>query len=226
MWYQELEAVFSQVVLKDEPDEPLKKGRVLKPNLSGASLDSDGMPNMFATPDKKSPKKEKSTAIVHKPSDTKWKRPGAMCKANPLEKRKLKEAKESESSGGKSDSLKRKMGYGSKTMKRPASKKDKPLKKEASSKKGKPLKKRQASNIDPHQTWTHLSVCNATYPERSYITGCQKGSTQRMLIVEVPAKWTKDYKGVIGKLKKAIEQGSTKAEALELRSKLVKKTID
>ena len=222
--YQELEAVFSQVVLKDEPDEPLKKGRVLKPNLSGASLDSDGMPNMFATPDKKSPKKEKSTAIVHKPSDTKWKRPGAMCKANPLEKRKEKEAKESESSGGKSDSLKRKMGYGSKTMKRPASKKDKPLKKEASSKKGKPLKKRQASNIDPHQTWTNLSVCNATYPERSYITGCQKGSTQRMLIVEVPAKWTKDYKGVIGKLKKAIEQGSTKAEALELRSKLVKQT--
>ena len=47
-----------------------------------------------------------------------------------------------------------------------------------------------------------------------------------MLIVEVPAKWTKDYKGVIGKLKKAIEQGSTKAEALELRCKLVKKTID
>ena len=52
--------------------------------------------------------------------------------------------------------MKRKMGYGSKIMKRPASKKDKPLKKEASSKKGKPLKKRPASNIDPHKTWTSV----------------------------------------------------------------------
>ena len=233
--YQELEAVFSQVVLKDEPAEPLKKGKVLKENLSGASLDSDGMPNMFAaTPDKETSRQEKSTALVPLASDTKWKKPGAMCKANPLEKRKEQEAKDSDSNGGHSDSLKRKMGYAGKTMKRPASKKDKPLKKEAASKegkplkkeasckKGKPLKKRPASNIDPHKTWTHLVVCNATYPERSYITGCQAGSTQRRLIVEVPAKWTKDYKGVIGQLKKAIENGSTKAEALELRAKLVK----
>ena len=41
------------------------------------------------------------------------------------------------------------------------------------------------------------------------------------MIEEVPAKWTKNYKTVIGKLKKAIEKGSTKAEALELRAKLV-----
>ena len=151
--YQELEAVFSQVVLKDELEEPLKKGRVLKPNLSGASLDSDGMPNMFAaTPEKKkTPQREKSTALVHQDLHTKWNRPGAMCKANPLEKRVQKGGKDSERNDGQSDCLKRKMGYGSKIMKRPASKKDKPLKKDASSKKGKPLKKKASKQHRPSQ---------------------------------------------------------------------------
>lgn len=70
-------------------------------------------------------------------------------------------------------------------------------------------------------------MCVQCYlPRKKLYHRVPEGSTQRMLIVEVPAKWTKDYKGVIGKLKKAIEKGSTKAEALELRSKLVKQAID
>ena len=87
----------------------------------------------------------------------------------------------------------------------------------------KPLKKGKPTNqANDKKKFCQLRVTNAKNPERSYLTGCHLGTTQRRLVVEVPATWTKDYKTVIAKIKKEMEaKGLTKPEALALRAKLV-----
>ena len=72
--------------------------------------------------------------------------------------------------------------------------------------------------------WARLRVTHASKPERSYITGCHEGSSQLKLIVEVPRKWTTQYKKVIGIILNKLEtEMLTKAEAIDLRAVLVDK---
>lgn len=233
--YQQLELLVSGVVLKDE-DEPLEKGRVLKRKVSDASLDSNGWPAMFKSPKEKSPCKKGSSPSTKgsspegkkKRSPCKkggqapeflWRRPGSRNKKEeePLEKR-LKNQDEQ----GSSD-LWEKMGYG--TQKKPAAKgkgEGKAKTKPVIGKKS--LEKGQSQKDNETKKWTSLRVTNAKNPERSYITGCHKGTTQRRLIAEVPAKWTRNYEAIVAKLKEAIEKKDlTKAEALLMRSQLLKK---
>ena len=87
----------------------------------------------------------------------------------------------------------------------------------------KPLKKgKPNTQADDKNKFCQLRVTNATKPERSYLTGCYLGTTQRRLVVEVTAKWTKNYKKVIAEIKKQMEaKGLTKPEAVALRAKLL-----
>lgn len=245
--YQQLHLVVSGVVLKDE-DEPLEKGKVLKRKVSDASLDSNGWPAMFQSPkdkgpckkgsspkgeDKKSPStKNSSPEGKKKRSPCKkggqapeflWRRPGSSYrkKEEPLEKRCVAPLKDQDEQS--SSDLLGKMGYG--TKKKPAAKA-----KEEGKTKTKPvigkksLEKGQNQKDNETKKWASLRVTNAKNPERSYITGCHKGTTQRRLIAEVQAKWTNNYKAIVAKLKEAIEKKDlTKAEALLMRSQLLKK---
>ena len=77
----------------------------------------------------------------------------------------------------KSDSLKRKMGYGSKTMKRPASKKDKPLKKEASSKKGQAFEKKAGKQHRPSPDMDKFECVQCYLPRKKlYHRGARKAA--------------------------------------------------
>eukprot|EP00435_Cladocopium_sp_Y103_P053550 s2178_g17.t1 len=220
--YQQLETIFSEVVIKDE--DPLEKGKCLKRKTSDASLDSDGFPKILQSPEvKKSPCKKGSRGP---PKDEKakphtlWRRAGSSCTktSKPLEKRQQEEA----GSTATEQSLQDKMGYGSKPKKKPASKtKAKP--KATPTKCKKPLQQgKPKTKADDKKKFCQLRVTNAKKPERSYLTGCHLGTTQRRLVVEVPAKWTKKYKTVVQEIKEKMEaKGLTKAEALALRTKLV-----
>ena len=119
-------------------------------------------------------------------------------------------------------SLQDKMGYGNKPKKKPASK-TKAGPKATTTKGKKPLKKgKPNTQADDKNKFCQLRVTNATKPERSYLTGCHLGTTQRRLVVEVTAKWTKNYKKVIAEIKKQMEaKGLTKPEAVALRAKLL-----
>lgn len=234
--YQQLETIFSEVVLKDE--DPLEKGKCLKRKASDASLDSDGFPKLLQSPEvKKSPCKKGGKS---QPKDKKatphmlWKRAGSSCTkaSKPLEKRQQPLEKRQQAEAGSIDteqSLQDKMGYGSKPKKKPASK-TKAVPKATTAKGKKPLKKgkeplkkgKPTNQANDKKKFCQLRVTNAKNPERSYLTGCHLGTTQRRLVVEVPATWTKDYKTVIAKIKKEMEaKGLTKPEALALRAKLV-----
>ena len=119
-------------------------------------------------------------------------------------------------------SLQDKMGYGNKPKKKPASK-TKAGPKATTTKGKKPLKKgKPNTQADDKNKFYQLRVTNATKPGRSYLTGCHLGTTQRRLVVEVTAKWTKNYKKVIAEIKKQMEaKGLTKPEAVALRAKLL-----
>ena len=68
---------------------------------------------------------------------------------------------------------------------------------------------KKTAGPDPSKSWVSLRVTSAKDPERTYLTGCQEGSTQRRLVVEVPAKWSKDHKGIILRIKKDMEEKKT-----------------
>ena len=206
--YQLLEAVTSKIIQKEE--EALEKGlKVLQARVSDASLDSDGFPNILKSP--KDTKDTKCTGLSHPLKKGKGASSTAMVPV--LDHWELQAA----------------MGYGSKAHKKPAAKpstkmspkKGQPLTKKAK-KKGQPLIKKTAGP-DPSKSWVSLRVTSAKDPERTYLTGCQEGSTQRRLVVEVPAKWSKDHKGIILRIKKDMEEKKlTKGDAIALRSKLVR----
>ena len=149
-----------------------------------------------------------------------WKRAGSSCTktSKPLGKRQQEEA----GSTATEHSLQDKMGYGNKPKKKPASK-TKAGPKATTTKGKKPLKKgKPNTQANDKNKFCQLRVTNATKPERSYLTGCHLGTTQRRLVVEVTAKWTKNYKKVIAEIKKQMEaKGLTKPEAVALRAKLL-----
>ena len=199
--YQQLETLFSEVVIKDE--DPLEKGKCLKRKASDASLDSDGFPKILQSPEvKKSSCKKGSKGPPGNEKTTPhrlWKRAGSSCTktSKPLGKRQQEEA----GSTATEHSLQDKMGYGNKPKKKPASK-TKAGPKATTTKGKKPLKKgKPNTQADDKNKFCQLRVTNATKPERSYLTGCHLGTTQRRLVVEVTAKWTKNYKKVIAEIK-------------------------
>lgn len=220
--YQQLETLFSEVVIKDE--DPLEKGKCLKRKASDASLDSDGFPKILQSPEvKKSSCKKGSKGPPGNEKTTPhrlWKRAGSSCTktSKPLGKRQQEEA----GSTATEHSLQDKMGYGNKPKKKPASK-TKAGPKATTTKGKKPLKKgKPNTQANDKNKFCQLRVTNATKPERSYLTGCHLGTTQRRLVVEVTAKWTKNYKKVIAEIKKQMEaKGLTKPEAVALRAKLL-----
>ena len=220
--YQQLETLFSEVVIKDE--DPLEKGKCLKRKASDASMDSDGFPKILQSPEvKKSPCKKGSKGPPGNEKTTPhrlWKRAGSSCTktSKPLGKRQQEEA----GSTATEHSLQDKMGYGNKPKKKPASK-TKAGPKATTTKGKKPLKKgKPNTQADDKNKFCQLRVTNATKPERSYLTGCHLGTTQRRLVVEVTAKWTKNHKKVIAEIKKQMEaKGLTKPEAVALRAKLL-----
>ena len=79
--YQQLETLFSEVVIKDE--DPLEKGKCLKRKASDASLDSDGFPKILQSPEvKKSSCKKGSKGPPGNEKTTPhrlWKRAGSSC---------------------------------------------------------------------------------------------------------------------------------------------------
>lgn len=199
--YQQLETLFSEVVIKDE--DPLEKGKCLKRKASDASMDSDGFPKILQSPEvKKSSCKKGSKGPPGNEKTTPhrlWKRAGSSCTktSKPLGKRQQEEA----GSTATEHSLQDKMGYGNKPKKKPASK-TKAGPKATTTKGKKPLKKgKPNTQADDKNKFCQLRVTNATKPERSYLTGCHLGTTQRRLVVEVTAKWTKNYKKVIAEIK-------------------------
>ena len=82
--YQQLETLFSEVVIKDE--DPLEKGKCLKRKASDASLDSDGFPKILQSPEvKKSSSKKGSKGPPGNEKTTPhrlWKRAGSSCTKN------------------------------------------------------------------------------------------------------------------------------------------------
>ena len=182
----------------------MEKGlKVLQARVSDASLDSDGFPNILKSP--KDTKDTKCIGLSHPLKKGKGASSTAMVPV--LDHWELQTA----------------MGFGSKAHKKPAAKpstkmspkKGQPLTKKAKkkgqplttkgSKEGQPLIKKTAGP-DPNKSWVSLRVTSAKDPERTYLTGCQEGSTQRRLVVEVPAKWSKDHKGIILRIKKDMEE--------------------
>eukprot|EP00438_Fugacium_kawagutii_P029461 Skav209228 [mRNA] locus=scaffold293:121256:122537:- [translate_table: standard] len=225
--FQQLQLLIAEVVLKDE-DEPLQKGKTLKRKVSDASLDSEGFPAMLQTPKDKNPCK-KGKALKRKVSDASLDSEGfpAMLQT-PKDKNPCKKGKSPRRNGNNSPSTKNSSPKKNNTRAL-VKREDKALNisgeglGQATGRKAL-WEKGQAQKDNETKKWESLRVTNAKNPERAYITGCHQGTTQRKLIAEVPAKWTKRYKAVVAALKEAIEKKNlTKAEALLLRSQLLKK---
>ena len=220
--YQQLETLFSEVVIKDE--DPLEKGNALKekqvmpPWILMVSPKYYRVLKWRKALAKRAVRAHQGMRKQHLTGFGKGLGPAAPKTSKPLGKRQQEEA----GSTATEHSLQDKMGYGNKPKKKPASK-TKAGPKATTTKGKKPLKKgKPNTQADDKNKFCQLRVTNATKPERSYLTGCHLGTTQRRLVVEVTAKWTKNYKKVIAEIKKQMEaKGLTKPEAVALRAKLL-----
>lgn len=232
-----LQEAVNMAQLEEEKD-PLEKGRALKKaeatcEEDNISLDSNGLPKMFATPPKEPAQEEPSRSFMPR-------REGGL------------------TANRDAGSLRQAMGFaGAKPCKRPASleagalekgegslpvamktkpkalakgKSSKPLAKGKASKalaKGKaskPLEKGKASTGKADGPWYTVRKTNAQNPKRTYVTGCLEAGPgkQRKLIVEVPAKWSKKHDFICDEIMKSLtNDGISKTEALQMRTVLV-----
>ena len=249
---QQLLNLVSQVDIQDE--QPNAGGKCLKRKVSEASVDSSGFPKVFCSPPKLGLNRRtgaiaSGSAVqggqeplgkkAQEPLEKKAQEPLEKKAQEPLEKKakESKEPEENDSVPSVGEDLAKAMGFIG--LKRPAAGKKAFVKKAHKNKTGQE-KKPAASNgtkkafakkvgkdvADEHvrKKWSKLRVTNASKPERCYITGCHEGSSQLKLIVEVPRKWTTQYKKVTAIILNKLETDMlTKAEARDLRSVLVDK---
>ena len=212
---------------KEEPGvlEKAKK-RKLKAQSSEVSMDEQGFPKMFGSPENmKAPAASSSRLLVSKS------RPGSRIHSE-------------------NSSLRDSMGYGlkrpaaasglEKPQKKAASGLEKPEKKAASglekpqknpasglekpkAGKKKPAAREAAPQKETRKPWVKLRQVNPTNPERSYLQGKHEGGNMH-LIIEVTAHRCPQYREVIEKIKAALEKDAlTKAEAKQLREELCHK---
>ena len=184
-----------------------KAKRVLEGATSNASLDSQGMRNMF-----KSPKAQKAILPT--------------AEEQPLEKGNALALVSLQRPGSR---LHLNLGYGLEKSKAKAKAKPngkaKAKAKAKADPKAKVLKKPSASlgkgSSEERQPWELLKQTFPRNPERSYIQGKYKDGKLH-LIVEVSAKQSPNYLAIIGKIRQALEKDSlTKQEALDMRNRLL-----
>ena len=184
---------------KEEEVETGKSKRKLKPRDSEVSVDSKGVPQLFNSPFGKKEEVSSSSGL---------KKPAA--------------------AGSQLASLQRpgtrlfaSMGYG---LEKPLPGKAKPkgvIKRPSTKKNFKPLAR--GTTPGKRQSWVHLSQTDASNPPRSYIQGNVTGGKKHM-IVQVTAHQSQNYKGIVGKLREALEKDSlTKEEAVKMRDELLEK---
>ena len=185
-----------------------KAKRKLTTRSSDVTVDSDGLPHLFKSPDPKTMKRPAS----------------ALEKAGPAEDLQLVSMQRPGSR------LHEVMGYG---LKRPKAK-AKPGKAKAKANQKKPsaqsLGKGKAAatglgkdKSGGRQQWVSINQTNAKMPERSYLQGKYSGGSKH-LIVEVTAKQSPHYMAIIGKIRESLEKDwITKPEALEMKAQLLSK---
>eukprot|EP00439_Symbiodinium_sp_Y106_P007927 s1959_g1.t1 len=90
-----------------------------------------------------------------------------------------------------------------------------------------PLKKPAASQPIPGYVggWKAVRKTKASEPARCYLTGTLGPAGKRLLITEVPERWTSQYEKVIDIIKKSLEKDPkmTKDQAQAMRTSLCKK---
>ena len=212
-----------ELPVEKAPAEALEKGSSSSPQLgeksgkakrkltthsSDATVDSDGLPHLFKSPDPKTMKRPAS----------------ALEKAGPAEDLQLVSMQRPGSR------LHEAMGYG---LKKPKAK-AKPGKAKAKANQKKPsaesLGKGKAAatglgkdKSGGRQQWVSINQTNAKMPERSYLQGKYSGGSKH-LIMEVTAKQSPHYMAIIGKIRESLEKDwITKPEALEMKAQLLSK---
>ena len=191
-------------------DAPTKRAGKAKRSLtktsSDVTMDSQGLPMLFKSPDPKTKKRPSS----------------ALEKANPAEDLQMVSLQRPGSR------LHEAMGYGlGKPMGKAKAKANLVLKKPSTKNPGKGKAASTGLGKDTagsgRQQWGSINQTNAKKPERSYLEGKYPGGSKH-LIVEVTAKQSTHYKAIIGKIRESLEKDwITKAEALEMRAQLLEK---
>ena len=213
---------------------PSKEGRHLRPKLS---LDSDGFPKMFGENQESSPES----------ADEALPKGRAPCSVSFLKRRagqSLVDPGQEEPEEEAADALKEAMGLGGKGGaggSKPAkgngrgrgrgSGRGKGKAKKGNGKgktpKEQPLKKPAASQPIPGYVggWKAVRKTKASEPARCYLTGTLGPAGKRLLITEVPERWTSQYEKVIDIIKKSLEKDPkmTKDQAQAMRTSLCKK---
>ena len=234
---------------KEEPGvlEKAKK-RKLKAQSSEVSMDEQGFPKMFGSPESmKAPAASSSRLLVSKSRPGSrihsensslrdsmgygLKRPAA---ASGLEKPQKKAASglekpEKKAASGLEKPQKKVASGLEKPGKKAASGLENPQKKPASglekpkAGKKKPAAREAAPQKETRKPWVKLRQVNPTNPERSYLQGKHEGGNMH-LIIEVTAHRCLQYREVIEKIKAALAKDAlTKAEAKQLREELCHK---
>ena len=193
---------------RDEPSEPKQK-RKLKEQLS---LDSEGYPMILKSPKAATPEKvnkgEAGPSRLLQKRGNQGKLMGNVV-ANPDLREEL--------------ALGQKTSPGQRILKKPAGVLKKPaaaagiLKKPAAA-----LQKAEPKGEDDdNRPWLKLSRTNATKPERSYLLGTKNMGEPAKLIVKVSRARSKQYRLVITKIHKALEEHHlSKKGAIALREEL------
>ncbi|CAE7626891.1 unnamed protein product [Symbiodinium sp. CCMP2592] len=177
---------------------PSKEGRQLRPK---PSLDSDGFPKMFG----------ESQASSFESADEALSKGRAPCSVSFLKRRAGQSLMvgQEEPEEEAADALKEAMGGG------------------GTEPKEQPLKKPAASQPIPGHVggWKAVRKTKASKPARCYLTGTLGPAGKRLLITEVPERWTSQYEKVIDIIKKALEKDPkmTKDQAQAMRTSLCKK---
>ena len=184
----------------------VKSKRKLKPRDSEVSMDSKGVPALFNS---NSPFGKEGQA-----SSSPFGKEGQASSSSGLKKPAAADSQLA-SLQRPGSRLFASMGYG---LEKPLPGKAKP---KVLKRPSKPLER--GTTPGKRQPWEHLCQTDANNPPRSYIQGNVEGGKKHM-IVQVTAHQSENYKGIVGKLRGALEKDSlTKEEALEMRDELLAK---
>ena len=187
---------------------PLEKGKKLKlkKNESDVSLNSQGFPAMFDSPELDRPKKVSKTgaAVLEEKKEEAASRPVA------FERRRIGQKTAPLHAGALSEAL----GFGTGKKQQPAA-----VAKARGQKK--PQEKKVAVEKEIRKPWVKIRRTEGKNPARAYLCGTHEAGGKLRLIVEVTAKRCPGYLQIIEQLWKSLEKDSlTKAEAGALKEKL------
>ena len=192
-----------------------KAKRKLTIHSGDVTVDSDGLPKLFKSPDPKTMKRPASALEKAKP---------ALEKAGPaLEKARPADDLQLVSMQRPGSRLHEAIGYG---LKKPKAKAKANQKKPSAKNPGKGKVASTGLGQDTsgsREQWVSINQTNAKKPERSYLQGEYAGGSKH-LIVEVTAKQSPHYMAIIGKIRESLEKDwITKPEALEMKIQLLNK---